>query len=195
MTYAKRIEDHHRWTWTETYAKRIEDHHRWTWTETYAKRIEDHHRWTWTETYDRICLITSKDTHTYTHTFAHTQTYTHTYTHTQTHRHAHMREHTHTYTHTHIHTCKYIIIIIIIIISGQLAKRRMCTLCTSRAILQWVMMGKDEAGTITRVNYRRHDTFTCRQPPATPHHRIGIITPDKLPVPIYRPDGMDSLVS
>ena len=28
-----------------------------------------------------------------------------------------------------------------------------------------------------------------------PHHRIGIITPDKLPVPFYRPRGVDSLVS
>ena len=81
--------------------------------------------------------------------------------------------------------------IIIIITPGQIVKRRMCTLYTSKALSQWAMMGKDEAGSINRVNYRRHDTFTCtvRSHLPHPHHRIGIITPDKLPGTIYRPRG------
>ena len=43
-------------------------------------------------------------------------------------------------------------------------------------------MGKDEAGSIIRVNYRRPDTFTCTVDSHLPHphHRIGIITPDKI---------------
>ena len=50
-------------------------------------------------------------------------------------------------------------------------------------------MGKDEVDSINRVNYRHHDTFTCTvgNHLPHPHHRIGIITPDKLLVPIYRP--------
>ena len=58
-------------------------------------------------------------------------------------------------------------------------------------------MGEDEAGSINRVNYWRHDTFTCTLGSHLPHphHRIGIITPDKLLVTIYDAEGMDSLVS
>ena len=88
-------------------------------------------------------------------------------------------------------------LIITTIIPGQLVKRHMCTLCTSRVLSQWAMMGKDEACSINRVNYRRHDTFTCTVGRHLQHlyHRIGIITSDKLRVPIYRPERMDSWVS
>ena len=40
-----------------------------------------------------------------------------------------------------------------------------------------------------------HYICMCRLLPTTRHHRPGIITPDLLPVPIYRLERMDSLVS
>ena len=128
-----------------------------------------------------VSLHAKTHTHTHTRSRAHTQTHIGTYTHTQAHTYAHMRAHTHTYTYTHIHTHMHIYnnkIIIIITIPGQLDKRRMCTLYTSKALSQWAIMGKDEAGTIY-----------CRHPPTTLHPRIGIITPDKFPVSIYRLRG------
>ena len=53
------------------------------------------------------------------------------------------------------------------------------------------MMGKDAAGSINEVNYRRDHTFACIVGSHLQqlHHHIGIITPDKIPVPIYRPEG------
>ena len=61
-------------------------------------------------------------------------------------------------------------LLIIIILPGELVKRRICTLYTSRVLSQRAMMGKDAASSINRVNYRRHDTvyMYCRQPPTTP---------------------------
>ena len=49
---------------------------------------------------------------------------------------------------------------------------------------------------LARPSYQRHIIFACTGCyQLHPHHRLGIIIPDVLPVPIYRPERMDSLVS
>ena len=82
----------------------------------------------------------------------------------------------------------YIFIIIIIIIPGQFIKRR-----------KWwygpphqgrfdflTMMGREYSR--LDPSYQPHITFACTGCyQLHPHHRLGIITPDLSPVPLYRP--------
>ena len=57
-------------------------------------------------------------------------------------------------------------------------------------------MGKDVAGLITRVNYRRRDTFTCTVGSHLPHyhHRFGIITPTIAGTNLPTPKGWIALL-
>ena len=57
------------------------------------------------------------------------------------------------------------------------------------------MMGREAVGStrVTSVTLHLHVQAATNYPLA--HHRLGIITPNLLPVPIYRPERMDCLVS
>ena len=64
----------------------------------------------------------------------------------------------------------------------------------NRGALHLTMMGRECSW--LDPSYQRHITFACTGCYQLHlYHRLGIITPDLLPVPIYRPERMDSLVS
>ena len=88
------------------------------------------------------------------------------------------------------------IIIIMVLIPGQFIKRRKLWFWSPRQGRFDILTMMDRECSSLDSSYRRHITFACTGCyQLHPHHRLGIITRDLSPVPIFRPGRMDTLVS